>query len=230
MGLDKPGGVRTLLQLPAERRHIHPQGTHIVFPAAAPDLLENVPVGQHLSGVCREKAQKPVFDGREMQLLLVQEGAAGDKVDAERAVLVDGLPRLAFRHQREPPLGHPEPGQQFLHGKGLCKVVVRAGVQGVDLIAVLAPRADHDDGDIRPAADLSDDLLAVDVREAQIEEDDVGVPGGSLRHRALPGVRRDIAVVVGAQRRRDQIADRGIVLRHQDQQFIHSQKSPPEEG
>ena len=59
------------LQLFAKCRHKHPQGSNIVFPAAAPNLLRDIGVRQHLSDIMREQTQKLVFDRGQVQFLTV---------------------------------------------------------------------------------------------------------------------------------------------------------------
>ena len=57
------------LQLFAQCRHKHSQGSYIVFPAAAPNLLCDIGVRQHLSDIMREQAQKLVFNRGQVQFL-----------------------------------------------------------------------------------------------------------------------------------------------------------------
>lgn len=59
------------LQLFAQCRHKHSQGSYIVFPAAAPDLLRDIGVCQHLSDIMREQTQKLVFNRGQVQFLPV---------------------------------------------------------------------------------------------------------------------------------------------------------------
>ena len=56
MGLDIPGGAGTLLQLFPQRRHKNPEGSHVIFPFAAPHALGNVFMSQNLSCVLRQQA------------------------------------------------------------------------------------------------------------------------------------------------------------------------------
>ena len=57
------------LQLFAQGRHKHPQRSNIVFPAAAPNLLRDIGVRQHLSDIMREQTQKLVFNRGQVQFL-----------------------------------------------------------------------------------------------------------------------------------------------------------------
>ena len=57
------------LQLFAQGRHKHPQRSNIFFPAAAPNLLRDIGVRQHLSDIMREQTQKLVFNRGQVQFL-----------------------------------------------------------------------------------------------------------------------------------------------------------------
>ena len=57
------------LQLFAQCRHKYSQGSNIVFPAAAPNLLRDIGVRQHLSDIMREQTQKLVFNRGQVQFL-----------------------------------------------------------------------------------------------------------------------------------------------------------------
>ena len=81
MGLDVPGVAGIGLDLLAQRGHKHPQGGGVGGQGAAPDLVENVVVGEHLAGVLGQQAQQLVLDGGQVNLLPVLVGAAGGVVD-----------------------------------------------------------------------------------------------------------------------------------------------------
>ena len=119
-----------------------------------------------------------------------------------------------------------EPGQQLFHREGLGQVVVGAGIQGFDLVGVLAAGADDDDGHVRPAAHPADDLHAVQIGQAQVQQHDVGGAGGSFPQSGFAAVRHQVAVVMGFQGGGHQVADGRIVLHHQDQRFIHAALPP----
>jgi hypothetical protein len=70
------------------------------------------------------------------------------------------------------------PGQQFVHAEGLGDVVVGAGVQRLDLLVGGVPGGQHQDRHAGPAAQAPDHLDAVHVRQAQVEDDHIGVAGG----------------------------------------------------
>ena len=69
----------------------------------------------------------------------------------------------------------PDAGQEFVDAERFGDVVVGAGVERVDLVAAVRPAGQHDDRDGCPGAQLADDLDAVDVGQAEVEHDQVGV-------------------------------------------------------
>ena len=57
------------LQLFAQCRHKYSQGSYIVFPAAAPNLLRDIGVRQNLSDIMGKQTQKLVFNRGQVQFL-----------------------------------------------------------------------------------------------------------------------------------------------------------------
>ena len=103
----------------------------------------------------------------------------GREVDLQLAELEPGL-------GREPPLApaqhRADPRQQLAHAHRLVDEVVGAQVQRGDLLALQVPRRQHDDRRVRPFADPLDHLLAVHVRQAEVEDDK-----SNPRHRSSRG-------------------------------------------
>ena len=93
------------------------------------------------------------------------------------------LRRICF-HQRQSSLRHPQPCQQFVHGKGLRQVIVRPGIQRPDFIGILRSGTDHNDRHIRPRTDFPYDLHAVHIRESQIKQHNIRIMRQRLHHRA----------------------------------------------
>ena len=79
---------------------------------------------------------------------------------------------------RAPPHGRAHPGQQLVHLERLGDVVVRAGVERLDLLVAGRPRGQHDDRHRVPSADAVQDLDAVEVGQSEVEDDDVGMEAG----------------------------------------------------
>ncbi len=70
--------------------------------------------------------------------------------------------------------GHgSEAGEELVHAERLGHVVVGAGVEGLDLVEAVGAAGEHEDGYVGPAAEAGDDLGAVHVGQAEVEDDDV---------------------------------------------------------
>ena len=113
--------------------------------------------------------------------------------------------------------GHPHPGQQFAHAERLGEVVVCPGVQGGDLVLLLAAAETMTMGAADQFAEAADDLDAVHVRQAQVQDDQVG----RILRRQVQGLLArdglgDLVLVVG-QRGPQESPDRRVVFDHQDE-------------
>ena len=150
-----------------------------------------------------------------MDFLLPPIGAAASVVNFQRAVLVDAGLLVGFLGViADPPQGDPKPGQQLLHGEGLGEIVIGAGVQGGDLVAVLAAGGDDNDGQIAPGADFLNEGDAVHIGQAQVQQDHVGAVGQGVHQSARAGFRPVEEIVLGLQGGGDEVADSGVVLHH----------------
>ena len=74
--------------------------------------------------------------------------------------------------------GGPQPGQEFVHAERLGDVVVGPRVQRRHLLVGSPAGGEHQDRYARPAAQGLDDVHAVHVRQAQVEDDHVGLARG----------------------------------------------------
>ena len=96
--------------------------------------------------------------------------------------------------------GHrAQPGEQLVHAERLGHVVVGAGVEGLDLVGAVGPAGQHQDRHVGPAAQPGDDLDAVHVGQAEVEDDDVGRVARPPAERLGPGGGGADLVAAGAQ-------------------------------
>src|SRR5258706_8725897 len=84
--------------------------------------------------------------------------------------------RLFACHLRTMAQDSSNSGEKFSRTKRLCDVIVGAKVQGRYLGILIGSARKHDDRQDRPGSSkVSDDLKSIDVREAEIEEQQVDV-------------------------------------------------------
>ena len=120
-------------------------------------------------------------------------------------LVVVGLAFVAAQHGTQP-------GEQFGHRERLGHVVVGADVQRADLVAGTGPAGQHDDRRVVPPAQFDDHLGAVDVGQAEVEDDRVRRVARGQRQRLPAGARGQHLVLPGPQvdpQRADQV---GLVL------------------
>ena len=86
---------------------------------------------------------------------------------------------------------HADARQQLPEPEGLRQVVVGPGIQGRDLLLLHAPRGEDEDGESRPFPEAFDHLHPIQVREAQIQDDQVRAVGGGLDDPFLTRLRFD---------------------------------------
>ena len=166
-----------------------------------------------------------------MQLLTVPVGASGGVVDDQAAVLIPGRSLTGLLAVIPyPPQSHPQPGQQLVYRKRFCEIVVRPGVQSGHLVPVVGSGGHHDNGHIAPGADLFDDFNTVHIRQSQIQQHHVRAERKRVQDRLLTVFRPVELVVLGLQRRGDQIANSSIVLNEQNLWFIHGRLPPMRAG
>ena len=92
--------------------------------------------------------------------------------------------------------GGADARKQLLRAEGLGQIIVRACVEGFDLVALVAAGGDDQNGDLRPFPDVSQDRHAVHIRQAEVENDDVRTVrcDHGIRHRTRAGHKHVVAV------------------------------------
>ena len=93
-----------------------------------------------------------------------------------------------------------QPGQQLVHAERLGDVVVGAGVERVDLVGLSVRPESTRIGHVGPAAQPGDDLDAVDVGQAEVEDHERRAGAAAASRSASRAVGRGAHVVApGAQ-------------------------------
>ena len=177
--------------------------------AVVPDLAHELLARDDLALLAHEHPQQVELLGGELQLLLVEEGPSGLRVDPH-----DGAGRR--RVVGAAPEQGPHPGQQLGQPEGLGDVVVGTRVEPDHRVDLVGARGEDEDRD-RPAvgADPPADLQPVDVRQPQVQDHQVGALVGALER--CPSVGADVDVVALApQRTGEWLGDGRVVFGQQD--------------
>ena len=122
----------------------------------------------------------------------------------------------ARRHPRGVAERDPHARQQLADAERLGQVIVGAGIESLDLVPLAPARGEHDDRRGRPRADAAGDLDAVQVRKAQVQEDDVRRPRRRLDEGLVSRDRLDEAIADRGKRRAQEAHDLGLVLDGED--------------
>src|SRR6185312_10574769 len=155
------------LDLLANLADVHPDELRVrdrAAPAGGQELL----VTDDLPRVAGKACKQFVLLARQLRLLPLHLDASGIEVDLETAagVTTDRLAGLLNLPQRR-----AQPRLQLTHVKRLDQVVVGAEIEGGDAFLRLMPGGQDDDWGCGPLAHLPDDVLAVAVGEAEVEQD-----------------------------------------------------------
>ena len=128
-----------------------------------------------MPGVAHEQLHELPLLGREVHRLAAGGDALGRQVDGEvRPSRRSGASSTGVAAT----LQGAEPGEQLVHPEGLGDVVVGTLVEGVDLGGLLVTGRQHDHRHLRPRPQAAEHVEAVHAREAEVEDDDVGVVAG----------------------------------------------------
>ena len=137
------------------------------------------------------------------------------RVHLEVAGGEDGLARLADGALGVPER-HAEPGEQLADAERLGDVVVGAGVERRDLVRLLAARREHDDRHGGPFAQPPDHLEAVEVGQAEVQDDDVGLSRLGFAEPLRARRRLEQSIAVARERGAQEAPDLRLVLDEDD--------------
>src|SRR5262249_28558237 len=107
-----------------------------------PQLSQQESVCQYLAGMLNEQAQELVFLRRQLHLAVADLDDAPHQIDRQ---IADTKNRTFSLHVELMPKGGAHPGQEFIHAKRLCHIVVGPEIECVDLAGLIAAaRQNHD--------------------------------------------------------------------------------------
>ena len=185
------GSCRIIFEFLPQVPHVDAQVVAALHIGRSPDVAQELPVRQHLSWMAQEDREQTELDLGQVDALVA---------------LGDSAIRQVYYHVTKPHHGtllfagsggtaqrRANPRQQLGHAEGFAQVVVRAGVERLDLIMLLDTRGQNDDGHRAPGAYLSNEVRAVTVRQTQIENDEIGLARAGFNQAALQGVRLEHA-------------------------------------
>ena len=156
-----------------ELSHIHPHVVTLILVPRPPDQFEKLPPGHHFARVLDQDREQFVLNGRQVNLVSLNKHLPAYQVYSKLAhfklpiVRAHRLQRMAQRY--------PNPGQQFGGAEGLGEIIVGPRIQRFDLIALFFARRNDNDRRIGPFAQAARHIQAIQVGQAQIQNDDIGM-------------------------------------------------------
>src|SRR6185312_7905006 len=135
----------------------------------APDLTQDRLVRQEFALVLGEQPQQGVLVRGELHAFPADGDFAPLEIQPQLADLDDRVGR-----RLSPPQRRTETGKQLVDAERLRDVVVGAGIERRDLLALVTDDGEHDDRNARPAPKLATDVRATRVRESKVEYHRIG--------------------------------------------------------
>jgi hypothetical protein len=197
---DQPARPRRVgFELAAQLSHVQAEVAGGVGVSGSPHLGQQLVAAEQLTGVAKQHLEQVPLGGGEPDVVRLSgprraapvrhRGLPGDPLGGQvhdQAAKPD--PGLVIGCPGTPDRG-PHAGEKFLHPERLGDVVVRAGVERLDLVGAVGSPGQHDDGRLGPAAQALDHLHAFQIGQAEVEDHQVRrMPGGDLE-RFGPGGR-----------------------------------------
>src|ERR687895_1686864 len=130
----RPGGVG--FELAAQLTHVNPQVMTAIRMSTAPDGMQQLPVGERLAGVLDQHREESILDGGEVDLTVGHPDLAVQQVYLERTDGELALPGTPG-DPRGMAQGDAHAGEELRRPEGFCQVIVRAGIEGLDLLRFL---------------------------------------------------------------------------------------------
>jgi len=178
-----------------------------------PHILEDLSLREDALRVEHEEAQQIELGRGELQSRLAARNLVSRLVEHDVAV-AQHVAREVARGTAEDRL---HAGDELGEAERLRDVVVAAGTEGGDLVRDRVLRGQEEHGGVETAvAQTTADLEPVDVREHPVEHDQIRVDPGCRRERVAAGARLLDDEALVAERRRDGVDDRRLVVDDQD--------------
>jgi hypothetical protein len=184
---------------------------------AAAEPLEQLTAGEDASRRGRENAEELELDEGQLRFRSAHLDRSARHVDSQLAgldhLVVAPLPRPwggSAAQQR------PHPAAELPDREGLGDVVVGAELEPEHLVEFVVPGGEHDDGDGALGPEPLAHLEPVELRQHQVEDDEIHVLLGEARERLLAVTRVDDAEPVALERVAQELLDGVFVVNEED--------------
>src|SRR5260221_5562116 len=203
---------RIVFELVAQLSHVDAQVVRLLDMRRPPDIAQQLALRDDLAEVARQHGEQPVFNRRQVHGRRRAGHDTAGEVHANGAELHHGI---TFGPGRDTAQCNAIPRQHLPHPERLGEIVVGTGIQRGDLVRFVGARRQHDDRHRTPAAQIADELDAVEVRQPEVQHDEIGFAGAGLDEPILCGLRLEYLVSLCFQRSAHEAADLLFILHDQ---------------
>ncbi len=189
-----------------------PQVVAVFGVGRAPDVLEQLLLGNDPPRVPRQLRQYRVLLAGQGHFGAVQQHPSIRQVHRQRTEHQRGFLWLARRGLAQQ---GADAGEKLLDAERFGHVIVGTVVQRLDLLRFAGPYREHQHRHRRPLAKLAQHLLAVHVRQAQVEYQQIGLVQRRLGKPFSAGTGFQHLVALGAQADAQEFADLRFVIDNQ---------------
>src|SRR5208337_678449 len=216
--LDDFGRGRIALDLGAQLADEDAQILRVLGMRRSPHGGENLAVGDDPTGVAEKDGEEIVFLRRQLDRNAVARNEALVEVHDDA---LDLDPRSGLGLARPVAERGAKPRCQFADPEWLLDVIVGAEIERFDFLRLAVPRGENDHRRLRELADFAQDVLAVAVRQPEIEHDEIGRAGRGLTKSLRARLRRQNLVAGGGQRDVQEPLDLRLVVDHENAIALH---------
>src|SRR5258707_672587 len=158
-------------------------------------------------------AQELVFLRRQLDLLVADLDDAPYQIDRE---IADTKNRTFSLNVQLVPKCGAHPGKEFIHAERLRHIVVGSEIKCVDLDGLIAAaRQNHDRYPFVARADRPQRVEALDVRQSEIENNQIRLLRQQLQGRLAVGSLQNF-IALGGQPHAQELADRSLIIDNQN--------------
>src|SRR6185503_7548282 len=208
--------ARVALDLLAEMPDVDVDRARLAVVGAPANALEELPPAEHHARLGGEQREQLELDERERDGLTPHLDGASRQVDDDLAAVDQVLPATCEMRVRGASQERPDPAPELADRKRLRDVVVGSELEPEHLVELVVARGEHDDRHRAVRAKPAADLEAVDLREHDVEHDEVDRLLGEAPQGLVAVARLDDPVAVALERVREQRLDRILVVDEED--------------
>ena len=210
------GGV--FFDFPADVGHVHPEDLVVAAGPGAPQLLDDEIIRQDLACVFAQQGHDAELAEGEMDVFPADTDLVLVVVDDQLSHRIGAVPGdfIVAGDGAGVADGGADPGQELVRAEGLGEVVVRPQIQRGDLVPLVGAGGDHHHRQAGPTAQAAENVQAIHVRQAEVQNDQIGTVGGDHGKRLLAGLGLHGLIAIVIENRGNEVRDALLILDYQN--------------